>query len=172
MRHYDVADRDVVYVTSDRMYAQSCAAHWLPGIAEASSPSETGDLYEVEPLGALARDPDYADIPGLSWTCTSARVIAVAQRRVPLAPELEFYGLRHVTWGDGTRMYDAEGFILPNLNMQRIGIEAADLRLLGQYATWEQANAWAAQLTRARAIGRAGANGGDPPAVPSTSRGS
>lgn len=57
--------RDVVYVTAGREVARAFAAFYPDGA-----------LYQVEPDGELAPDPDCAT-PDLSWSCLSARVVAV-----------------------------------------------------------------------------------------------
>ncbi|WP_043180288.1 hypothetical protein [Streptomyces sp. NRRL F-5123] len=56
---------DIVYVTTGRDVARSFAAYYPDGA-----------LYRVEPDGALEPDPD-SGIPGLSWQCPRAQVVAV-----------------------------------------------------------------------------------------------
>lgn len=55
--------RDLVYITTQRADARVFAAF-----------RPDGALYRVEPDGPLGDDPD---APGISFTCQSARVIAV-----------------------------------------------------------------------------------------------
>lgn len=60
------ARRDRVYVTTGREVARVYAAL-----------RPDGALYEVEPLGELAADPDCA-VAGVSWECSAALVVRVA----------------------------------------------------------------------------------------------
>lgn len=64
------SQRRAVYVTTDRAYARWHAS--LYG---------RGDLYEVEPVGAV--EPSDED-PIPTWTCGAARVVLVVQRAVLL----------------------------------------------------------------------------------------
>lgn len=64
------SQREAVYVTTDRGYARFHAS--LYG---------HGDLYEVEPVGALEAS---AEDPVPAWTCPEARVVLVVQRSVLL----------------------------------------------------------------------------------------
>lgn len=61
--------RKAVYVTTDWGYARWYAAR------------SQGDLYVVEPIGELERSDED---PFASWTCSSARVVKVVERRVRL----------------------------------------------------------------------------------------
>jgi len=82
---------DRVYVTSDVLVARSYAGVYaspkalrdqlggkLPSFRELSY----GDVYEVEPLGALEPDLDY-ETPNLSFQTTHARVLTVVETAVP-----------------------------------------------------------------------------------------
>lgn len=57
--------RDRVYLATARDVAKAYAAFYPDGA-----------LYEVEPRGALEPDPD-CYVPGLSWQCEAAVVLAV-----------------------------------------------------------------------------------------------
>lgn len=63
--------RDQVYVATDVnadvMYA-------------ATHPSGHGKVYQVEPVGAVTADPD-CKVPGLSYGCAKARIVAVMSVR-------------------------------------------------------------------------------------------
>lgn len=59
------ARRDVVYVTSLRQAARVYAAFYPDGA-----------LYEVQPEGDLAPDPDCLET-GISWSCPAAEVLRV-----------------------------------------------------------------------------------------------
>ncbi|WP_338683866.1 hypothetical protein QD712_25620 [Streptomyces acidiscabies] len=61
---------DVVYVTTGRDVARAFAAFYPDGA-----------LYRVQPHGDLEPDPD-SGIPGLSWQCPTAEVIAVVDPAV------------------------------------------------------------------------------------------
>lgn len=61
---------DVVYVTTGRDVARAFAAFYPDGA-----------LYRVEPRGDLEPDPD-SGIPGLSWQCPAAEVVAVVDAAV------------------------------------------------------------------------------------------
>lgn len=58
----------------DRVYVATTMAVAL--IFAAGYPSGKGRIYEVEPLGALERDPDCSDAQ-LSFQCSRARVLRV-----------------------------------------------------------------------------------------------
>jgi len=63
------SEKSAVYVTSSVMYARWYAAR------------SKGDLYEVEPIGDVER----SDEDGFaSWTCQSARIVRVIERKVKL----------------------------------------------------------------------------------------
>lgn len=61
---------DVVYVATARDVARAFAALYPDGA-----------LYRVEPVGKLEPDPD-SGIPGLSWQCPAAEVVAVVDAAV------------------------------------------------------------------------------------------
>jgi hypothetical protein len=63
-----VARRDRVYVTPSLRFAMRWAM---------LRTGEVGHAYEVEPIGALEIDPDYIALPGFSYQCERARVLAV-----------------------------------------------------------------------------------------------
>lgn len=61
---------DVVYVATGRDVARAFAAFYPDGA-----------LYRVDPVGALETDPD-CGVPGLSWMCPAAEVLAVVDPAV------------------------------------------------------------------------------------------
>lgn len=61
---------DIVYVTTGRDVARAFAAFYPDGA-----------LYRVQPEGELEPDPD-SGIPGLSWQCPAARIVAVVDHVV------------------------------------------------------------------------------------------
>lgn len=61
---------DVVYLTTGRDVARAYAAFYPDGA-----------LYRVEPRGELEADPD-CGMPGLSWQCPAAEVVAVVDAAV------------------------------------------------------------------------------------------
>lgn len=63
-----VCRRDRVYLGSDVSIAV---------VYTAMHPSNRGGLYEVEPIGDVEPDPDWAGEPGLSVAAPRARVVAV-----------------------------------------------------------------------------------------------
>lgn len=65
--------RDRVYVTTELDQARLFALM--------APPHGCGDLYEVEPLGALEVDSDYLG-PGASYSVPMARVVRVIERHV------------------------------------------------------------------------------------------
>ena len=60
--------RDRVYIVTDKKDAEIYAKFSTHG---------NGRVYEVEPIGDLTPDPDCL-VPGLSWECEKARVVAIA----------------------------------------------------------------------------------------------
>lgn len=82
----------LVYLTSDERIAAMFAAMR----ATRDSKGVGGDVYEVEPLGAVEPDPDYhppQGEPHTSWQTTSARVLRVVRRRIPIRHGLHTVGL-------------------------------------------------------------------------------
>jgi hypothetical protein len=82
----DVCRRDRVYVCTDLQAARAYAAMYAKGPGDIGR----GDVYEVEPLGTLAPDPD-CYVPGLSWEVPMARVLRVVERWVQLEPGMGTY---------------------------------------------------------------------------------
>ena len=78
-----VCRQDRVYLTDELDMARMFAI--------LAPPNGKGDVYEVEPLGELERDPDYSG-EGESWAVPMARVVRVVQRNVT-----ELFGLDAVT---------------------------------------------------------------------------
>lgn len=103
------SDSAYVYVSTSQTLAMGCAAQWGSHFGDRVA----GDLYQVEPKGALEVDPDYAHVPDLSWRCQRATIVAVYRRPVEMTHELSIYGLQFTTWDDGQPMYDQAGFLLP-----------------------------------------------------------
>lgn len=124
------ADPSTVYITSDKTLARAYAGKWTDGTRRIG-----GDLYNVRPRGQLNPDPDYIDDPACQ-TCTSAVVVAVAERRITMTLELEIYSNRRTTWDDGSPMYDRQGYPQPNLAMREAGLTAEHLRALGVLAPY------------------------------------
>lgn len=140
------SDPAYVYVSTSQTLAMGCAAQWGSHFGDRVA----GDLYQVEPKGALEVDPDYAHVPDLSWRCQRAAIVAVYRRSVEMTHELSIYGLQFTTWDDGQPMYDQAGFLLPNLGMRQAGITASDLSTLGTGAPWFAANELAQRLASQR----------------------
>ena len=70
--------KDRVYLTTDPNIARLCAA-----LAPNSRRRYGGDVYAVEPIGAVEPDPDYLSDDGASVQAARALIIRVVQRRVP-----------------------------------------------------------------------------------------
>lgn len=114
---------DFTYVTTDRDLAFDYALQLL-----LLSPVA---LYRVIPENPT-HDPDYP--PGVSFRCSRAQVVAIEPDRFSSATRHTGAARRYVTWDDGSRMYDNDGYPLPNKLHQHLGVTPAHLRNLGSEA--------------------------------------
>lgn len=117
---------DFAYITTDRDLALDYAIQVAKGGGRIRRPAS---LYEVVPIGNIMQDPDYPI--GVSFRCQSAQVRAVEISDVLPGEKLTGAGYKYMTWDDGSRQYDEDGYPLPNLTLQHYGITATDLRPLG-----------------------------------------
>ena len=93
-----------------------------------------GDLYQVVPLGTIEPDPDMDFRPGFGWTCTSARIVGVAERGVSMSSEKTIRAQApYLCWDNGTAIYAPMGWALPSRQHLARGLSADDLRTLGQW---------------------------------------
>lgn len=92
-----------------------------------------GTLYKVDPDGDLEEDPDFRG-DAVSFTAPRARVIAVAEQ-YPVMTSTEFTMIsgRYMTWADGTRVYDRNGYRFPAPEELSQGLEAWRFRTLGPW---------------------------------------
>lgn len=135
-----IADRTKVYVTTDRKLATHYAASW----AGLNGSFQTGGtLYRVEPSGPLEVDPDYDQVPGLSYACRLAVVVEIAENEVFPTVEIELYGRSFNTWWDGSKMYDSKGYLRATPEMLEAGITHKELRQFGPQPDLEEAAQWA-----------------------------
>lgn len=84
--------RDRIYLTETVNEARSYAALYVPPLTldalgrreQVTLDDFGGDLYEVEVIGKVVADRDYAEaVSERSWEAACARVICVLERRVP-----------------------------------------------------------------------------------------
>lgn len=133
---------DFVYLTADPDLALDFA------ILNSQTFGRPASIYEVQPLGACEHDPDYPK--DVSFRCKRARVVAVAQSEIVKTTESKRAALRYKTYDDGFPFYDADGYPAPNRRHIALGFTAADLRPVGQWATFEQITRRASHLVRTR----------------------
>lgn len=119
-----------VYVTTDPLLAESYAATF----------DETGggSLYRVEPRGELEGDPDYANHPGVSYSCGWATVLEVVKENVESTLTHKLYHRRFEAHKNGDPAWDEDGSALPSPAMKKAGMTAEFLRTLGNDLTNEQ----------------------------------
>ena len=136
-KKYQLVDEDQypcdpkrVYVTTDVLLAESYAA--------AFGETGQGSLYRVEPSGELHGDPDYANHPGVSYSCSWATVLEVVKVNVESTREQDLYHRRFEWLKDGTPAWDEDGYALPSPAMRKAGITPDFLRTLGNELTNEQ----------------------------------
>ena len=84
--------KEAVYITTDYAYARWYAAR------------SQGSLYVVEPIGKFERSKED---PFPSWTCSSARVVRIVERRVLLTRKDRRAILRR--WKAADAMADKRG---------------------------------------------------------------
>lgn len=124
-------DASLVFVTTDLDFARSFAAQFPPPSPEMAWTG--GDVYEVEPQGPLQVDPDYP-APGLSYSVAGAQVVRVLGRGVRLGiREITRIQGPHARWGDGSPVYDADGYMAPAPEWAAAGWKAKHLRGLGSW---------------------------------------
>ena len=121
---------DHVYFTTDMELARSFA-HAL------KTSFGRGHLYEVQPLGAMEADPDYAIFDDM-FMAPSARIVRVVQRNIVLTPteETRPFAKRQV-WAGGVPYVDGNGYVQPSPLMQDAGWSSEVLRMLPQWVAVE-----------------------------------
>lgn len=109
-----VTSPERVYFSSDREFARAFAALNVTHDPVTGVVVQTGTLYEVEPLGPVEHDPDFAN-GGVSWCAPTARVLAIEEPDVLLDPYAvtETIG-PYMAWSDGSPIYTRAGQILPS----------------------------------------------------------
>ena len=138
----DVTDPHRVYFSTNREFARGFAGRIQVRDAQTGIIAQHGSLYEVEPLGEIAPDPDFLG-SGVSWSASSARVVAVVEVDV----DLDVYAVTerigpYMTWSDGSPVYSRTGDYL--LSPQQISANQHQSRLaaLTPWTPVEYVNAW------------------------------
>ena len=102
--------------------------------------------------GPKYRGPDYP--PGISFRCSRAQVVAIEPDRFsPTTPDTGA-ARRYVTWDNGSRMYDNDGYSLPNKLHQYLGVTPAHLRNLGFEAPFHLIERRCSETVRKLRFGR------------------
>lgn len=97
-----------VFVTSDRQFGRA----WASTVGRRHGERRSGTLYQVRPEGPLGLDPDYAMGTPVSWYCSRAVVVRVAEVEVRMTEsEAVRAGARYAFWSDGTPRYTPDGFL-------------------------------------------------------------
>lgn len=129
LRHADVYDYNLLYVTTDRDLALDFAIGYAKVIGRPAA------LYQVRPLGGRVHDSDYP--LGVSFGCSEG---ALVQGISPVTALMAVTGaaLGYKTWSDDMPMYDRSGYALPNKLQKHLGITPVDLRSLGIGPTYDE----------------------------------
>lgn len=129
LRHADVYDYNLLYVTTDRDLALDFAIGYAKVIGRPAA------LYQVRPLGGRVHDSDYP--LGVSFGCSEG---ALVQGISPVTASMAVTGaaLGYKTWSDDMPMYDRSGYALPNKLQKHLGITPVDLRSLGIGPTYDE----------------------------------
>lgn len=126
---------DFVYITTDRNLAFDYAIrHARLGTLLGNDEfpmHKFGALYKVRPSKSVYHDPDYP--PGVSFRCTSARIISVEAEEISATATLTGAAAGYETWDDNSPMHDKEGYALPSNAQRALGVTAPALRFLGPY---------------------------------------
>ena len=123
-----------MYLTSDLVAARAYAADYIVP-RDGAVVREPGDVYEAEPVGAAAPDPDYA----IHWPedfirAGEAVIVRVVERAVIMpADEVSRARLRYMRWVDDTPSYDDDGYLLPSPAMREAGRTREELRSFGRW---------------------------------------
>ncbi|WP_121866269.1 hypothetical protein [Glutamicibacter nicotianae] len=137
-REYDT-DPKKIFITTDKDLAASFASQWFD---MKSKKTGGGTLYRVKPAGLLEVDPDFAHVPGLSYTCDFAVIEKVEKRKIFESFELRLHAEKHATWADGRKIYDEKGYMQPSPELEAKGITAAQLRAFGRLPDLDTVGAW------------------------------
>lgn len=126
---------DFVYITTNRDLALDYAIrHARLGALlgdDQSSNHGLGALYKVRPSKGVWHDPDYP--PGVSFRCTSAKIISIEAKEISDATPLTGAAAGYETWDDKSPMHNKDGYALPSNAQRALGVTALDLRFLGPY---------------------------------------
>lgn len=141
LRHADVYDSSLLYVTTDRSLALDFAIGYAKVIGKPAA------LYQVRPLGGRVHDIDYPK--GVSFGCSEG---ALVQCINPVTASMAVTGAArgYKTWSDALPMYDSAGYALPNKLQKHLGITPLDLRPLGVGPSYEQIVTHVAIIVRQR----------------------
>jgi len=128
--------RDRVYFTVDRRLAAFHASAWAG--------RGGGSLYQVDPIGAIEHDPDFAE--GISFQSRSARILKIVQVNVWMSPlEMNQVLAPHCTSEDGSPQCDAKtglqlapAFMSDDPEVLAM-LEEANRHLILQEANWRSA---------------------------------
>jgi GNAT superfamily N-acetyltransferase len=120
-----VTDPERVYFASQREFARGFAGRLQGRDRETGVVFQHGSLYEVEPLGAIDIDPDFA-AGGVSWCAPRARILAVEETNVQLHPhEISRRLGPYSAWQDGSPVYTSAGAYIPSPEQIAFGPRAA-----------------------------------------------
>ncbi|WP_166996965.1 GNAT family N-acetyltransferase [Paramicrobacterium fandaimingii] len=109
----NVTDPERVYFSSKREFARGYAGLIQTRDLDTGAVFRQGALYEVEPMGRIANDPDFDK--GVSWCASRARIIAVEETNVNLdAYEISERLGPYMSWTDGSPIYKSGGRYLPS----------------------------------------------------------
>jgi hypothetical protein len=147
------------YVTTDEGVAAGFASRYCTRDGQ----EVPGDVYEVQPLGALQPDPDYACFPTVFLRCRRARILRRVASSVSLtADEQRAREGRYRVWGRvDAPIWDEDGVINPSEQMLGNGVTREWTALLRPWLDPEDFDA-KGRLTIALRAGRDPSREGEP----------
>ena len=126
-------DRWKVYATTDVDVARAFAGKYVDSLGK----NRPGDVYEVSLEGNVRPDEDY--LTPISFRAGTGRVVRVVERGVTLTKAERAKILApHRFWGSlSLPMYDADGRMLPSMQMKDAGVTVQYLSLLAPWTDLE-----------------------------------
>lgn len=149
----EVTNRDRVYFSDNQDFARAYAYQ-----LELTTPSGAivtrGSLYEVEPIGTIEEDEDYAGC-AVSWCAPSAVITAVADVDVRMRERdaVRIIG-EYCTWDDGRPMYHPDGRLHLTHQMESVGITQEQLDAM--IRPWTRHTIAVERVKRAVVLGKLG----------------
>lgn len=111
-----------VYFSSEREFARGFAALLCIRDSTTGVVHQRGALYEVQPIGSVKEDSDFAG-QSVSWCAPQARITRVVEKSVALNDYAATERIGpHLTWTDGSPLYNRHGEYLPSPEQIAAGV--------------------------------------------------